>query len=323
LRELSRPTQTPSSLEKLLTREPPSVTDGVYDFIGGSGEDYCENFGVQWNRFREIQLDSSSAKSSSRDRFFAETGWTADGIRGKVLLDAGCGAGRFAEVALECGAKVVAVDLSAAASACRRTLERFCADDYLVLRADLFDLPLRAKCFDGIYSLGVLHHTPDPLAAIDHLAQLLKPSARLATWVYEKRSPDTRWLQPRTWVRAAIARQSNKRKLALSRSFTVMFFPLGWTLSWFGRAGERASQFLPYAARHHLARGDFALQWDYCVMDTFDWYGPVYERPQREPDLVNRMKNVGLTNVHRRPARGMAVTGDAPSSLQSIVSRLD
>lgn len=310
--ELNHGTDAFSPLANLLERTPGRVTEGVLDFVGAAGNDYCENFGAQWNRFREIQLDSSSSKSTSRDRFFAETGWTADEIKEKVLLDAGCGAGRFAEVALECGAKVVAVDLSAAAWACRRTLARFCADDYLVLRADLFDLPLRAKSFDGIYSLGVLHHTPDPLAAIDHLARLLKPSARLATWVYEKRSPDIRWLQPRTWVRAAMARQSNERKLLLSKSLTAMFFSLGWTLSWFGRAGERASHFLPYAARHHLARGDFGLQWDYCVMDTFDWYGPVYEQPQREPDLVNRMKNVGLTNVHRRPARGMAITGDAP-----------
>jgi SAM-dependent methyltransferase len=317
LRKLNHGTDTCSPLTNLLERTPGRVTEGVLDFVEAESNDYCENFAAQWNRFREIQLDSSSSKATSRDRFFAETGWTADEIKGKVLLDAGCGAGRFAEVALECGAKVVAVDLSAAAWACRRTLARFCTDDYLVLRADLFDLPLRSKSFDGIYSLGVLQHTPDPLGAIDHLVRLLKPSARLATWVYEKRSPDIRWLQPRTWVRAAMARQSNERKLLFSRSLTAMFFPLGWTLSWFGRTGERASQFLPYAARHHLARGDFGLQWDYCVMDTFDWYGPVYEQPQREPDLVNRMKDVGLTNVHRRPARGMAVTGDAPSHLQS------
>jgi SAM-dependent methyltransferase len=321
LRELNHRADTFSPLADLLERTPERVSEGVLDFVTAAGDDYCENFGAQWNRYREVQLDSSSSSSASRDRFFAETGWTADEIKGKVLLDAGCGAGRFAEVALDCGAKVVAVDLSAAAWACRRTLERFCSDDYLVLRADLFDLPLRAQSFDGIYSLGVLQHTPDPLGAVDQLARFLKPTARLATWIYEKRAPDLSWLQPRTWFRAAIARQSGERKLVFSRSITAMFFPLGWTLSWFGRSGERASQFLPYAARHHLARGDFRLQWHYCVMDTFDWYGPVYERPQRELDLMNKMKDVGLTNVQRRAARGMAVTGDAPIVSKVIASR--
>jgi SAM-dependent methyltransferase len=305
-------------LEDLLTREPHSVTNGVYDFIGTGADDYCENFGEQWTRFRQLQLDSNSHQSTSRERFFAETGWTAEELQGKVLLDAGCGAGRFAEVALECGARVVAVDLSAAAAACRETLDRFARDDYVVLRADLFDLPLRPNAFDGIYSLGVLHHTPDPLGAIEHLARRLKPSARLATWIYERRTPDIRWLQPRTILRAATSRLSNQRKLILSKTITAMFFPLGWSLSWLGRFGEKASHFLPYAARHHLGRGDLRRQWNYCVMDTFDWYGPVYEKPQRERELMNRMKEIGLTNVRRQPTRGMAVIGEASAQIRRV-----
>jgi SAM-dependent methyltransferase len=291
------------------------IANGVLDFLSTSPTDYCENFGEQWNRFRRIQLDSVSSKSISRDRFLAETGWTAEEIKGKVLLDAGCGAGRFAEIALECGARVVAVDLSVAAVACRTTLDRFDPNDYLVLRADLFDLPLREHVFDGIYSLGVLHHTPDPLRGIDELVRFLKPSARLATWIYERRSPDLRWLQPRTLIRAAMCRLSTERKFNVSRLITAMFFPVGWALSWFGRPGETASHFLPYAARHHHARGDLQLQWDYCVMDTLDWYGPVYEKPQRARDLITRMKQAGLTNVRRQPARGMAVVAEAPANL--------
>ncbi|MDX6404388.1 MAG: hypothetical protein QOH70_1843 [Blastocatellia bacterium] len=318
---LSRPERISSRLEDLLTREPHSVTNGVYDFIGTGEADYCENFGEQWTRFRQVQLDSASHQSTSRDRFFAETGWTPDELKGKVLLDAGCGAGRFAEVALECGAKVVAVDLSAAAVACRETLDRFAPDDYLVLRADLFDLPLRPEAFDGIYSLGVLHHTPDPLGTIEHLARRLKPSARLATWIYEMRTPDVRWLQPRTILRAATSGLSSQRKLTFSKTITAMFFPIGWSLSWLGRAGEKASHFLPYAARHHLGRSDFRRQWDYCVMDTFDWYGPVYEKPQRERDLVNKMKDAGLTNVRRRPTGGMAVVGESPAQTLGVDRR--
>jgi SAM-dependent methyltransferase len=304
------------SLDSLLTRAPNSVDDGVHNFTD-QRSDYCANFGDQWNRFREIQLDSCASKSDSRERFFSETGWTADEISGKVLLDAGCGAGRFAEVAMNCGARVVAVDLSSAVYACRLTLNRFSKDDYLVLRADLFDLPLKKGSFDGIYSLGVLQHTPDPLGAISHLARLLRPGGRLATWVYEKRSPDISWLQPRTWLRGILAHQPNERKLAISRALTTVFFPAGWTLSWLGRTGERLSQFLPYAARHHLAKGDLRRQWTYSVMDTFDWYGPVYDQPQREADLINAMKMAGLTNVQRQVARGMAITGEALSAPQT------
>jgi SAM-dependent methyltransferase len=300
-------------LNDLLVREPLCANDGVLDFISATGRDYCDNFGKQWNRFREVQLDSVTTKSESHDRFFAETGWTPAEIKGKLLLDAGCGAGRFAEVALEAGARVVAVDMSEAAWASRETLDRFSNDDYLVLRADLFDLPLRANVFDGIYSLGVIHHTPDPLEAIRRLTRLLAPGGRLSTWIYEKRSPDIRWLQPRTWVRAAVSNRSTSAKLAIAQRLTATSFPLGWTLSWFGRTGERASQFLPYAARHHLGRGDLRRQWGYSVMDTFDWYGPVYEQPQRQQDIVSAMEAAGLINVRRLRARGMASVGEASS----------
>jgi hypothetical protein len=111
---------------------------------------------------------------------------------------------------------------------------------------------------------------------------------------------------------SAFAQQPAERKLKLSQALTTLFFPLGWSLSWLGRTGERAAHFLPYAARHHLARGDFRRQWNYCVMDTFDWYGPVYDQPQREPDLMRAMTGAGLINISRLPARGMAIKGEGP-----------
>ena len=79
-------------------------------------ESYAESFGFQWNRFRQTQLDSHSGHSVSRERFLTATGWEPESLAGKTVLDAGCGAGRFAEIALSCGATVFAVDYSRARS---------------------------------------------------------------------------------------------------------------------------------------------------------------------------------------------------------------
>src|SRR6266850_4771072 len=178
------------TLSTLCSRDPIKVDGGVWDFIGTADADYCQNFGSQWNHFRSIQIDALSDKAESHARFFSETGWSPEWLSGKLLLDAGCGAGRFADVAMDCGARVVAVDLSEAAWACRKTLDRFPEKDYLVVRASLFDLPFRKSAFDGIYSLGVLQHTPDPLGAIKCLTSFLVPGGRLATWIYERRARD-------------------------------------------------------------------------------------------------------------------------------------
>ncbi len=300
------------NLRSLLIRLPIQEKDGVLDYIADGAEDYCENFGDQWNRFRPIQIDSLSGLGESHDRFFAETDWKPEDLKDKVILDAGCGAGRFAEVALECGAYLVAADLSEAAYACRQTLARFPSDRYLVIRGSIFDLPLHHGRFDGIYSLGVLQHTPDPLGAIRCLAKHLAPGGRLATWIYEVKRSHQRSIQPRLWIRGLTANWRTLTKLRMSRALTAMLFPLGWLLSWLGRPGQLASYFLPYACRHHLGRGSWRRQWDYCVMDTFDWYGPKYELSQTENDVVSAYRSAGLVGVRRTQARGMAIVGNRP-----------
>ncbi len=300
-----------TNLRDLVIREPLCGRDGVLDFLGPGAQDYCDNFGDQWNRFRTLQCDYHSGKDESRRRFFSETGWVAQELRDKVLLDAGCGAGRFSEVALEAGAFVIAVDISEAAFACRTNLDRFPKERFLVLRADLFDLPLRPGEFDGVFSLGVLQHTPSPLKALARLIPFLRPGGRLAVWIYEARRRYIRWLQPRTWIRSAVSSRSNRLKLRTAKALTFIFFPAGWSLSWLGRMGERLSMFLPYAARHHLRRGSFTEQWDYCVQDTYDWYGPKYELPQTERAVMSTLAAAGMINVRRLSARGMAIIGEA------------
>ncbi|MDD3610723.1 MAG: hypothetical protein PHI49_13360, partial [Halothiobacillaceae bacterium] len=83
---------------------------------------YADNFGMQWNRFRYTQLDSHSGIPVSAERFWKATGWLPGDLEGNWVLDAGCGAGRFAEVALNAGAKVVALDCSSAVDACYANL---------------------------------------------------------------------------------------------------------------------------------------------------------------------------------------------------------
>ncbi|HEY4308552.1 MAG TPA: class I SAM-dependent methyltransferase [Pirellulales bacterium] len=308
------------SLESVLAKAPVSRKDGVLVYVPDD-EDYCDNFGQQWNQFREMQIDSVSGDTESNDRFYAETGWKKSDLKGKVLLDAGCGAGRFTEIALEAGARVVAIDISEAIYACKKTISRFPPENYLLLKASLLDLPFKPGVFDGIYSLGVLQHTPDPLGGIRHLSQFLKPGGSLATWIYEDGGLYGLFkpVIPRVIIRQlGVPRLSNKSKLLMSRMLTTLFFPIGWILSWMGRFGERLSVFLPYATRHVRGRGNLRRQWEYSVMDTFDWYGPMYDQWQREPDVRRAMTESGLVDIRRTPARGMAIVARRPQAAEKL-----
>ena len=59
------------------TRYP--VRNGIPRFVTESN--YADNFGMQWNHFRQTQLDSQTGHSISADRFWKATGWTPDAIK--------------------------------------------------------------------------------------------------------------------------------------------------------------------------------------------------------------------------------------------------
>ena len=91
------------------------IERGVPRFVEESN--YADNFGMQWNLYSKTQLDSFSGHDISANRFWKATGWKASEMKDKWVLDAGCGSGRFSEIALSAGAKVVALDYSSAVDA--------------------------------------------------------------------------------------------------------------------------------------------------------------------------------------------------------------
>ena len=165
-----------------------------------SSEYYAESFGFEWNLFSSTQLDYEPDSTErwqiyhlreirpgeqSRVTFTLKTGLCEDDLRGKLVLDAGCGMGRFLDVCSRMGAEVVGIDLSTAVLAAQRNTG--CRPNVSIIQADLFNLPFRQESFDIIYSIGVLHHTPDTKQAFLSLLPYLKRQGRISIWVYAKR----------------------------------------------------------------------------------------------------------------------------------------
>ena len=139
---------------------------------------------------RSAGSGSTSPSSTPSSRPSSSTGSIrsiAEFFEGKRVLDAGCGTGRHAYLAARFGAReVVAVDLSGAVDAARVNLEAL--DNVHVVQGDLLRLPLRPADrgggFDLIYSIGVLHHLPDPHAGFRSLLPYLRPGGTIAVWLY-------------------------------------------------------------------------------------------------------------------------------------------
>jgi len=128
---------------------------GVVRFVDAQA--YTGSFGFQWKIHARTQLDD--AEDHRNDiAFRRRTGFRPEDLAGKLVLDVGCGMGRFAEVATRWGAHVVGIDLSLASEVAAENLsDRVAA----IFQADVFHLPFAEGSFDFIYSIGVLHHTPN------------------------------------------------------------------------------------------------------------------------------------------------------------------
>lgn len=98
-------------------------------------------------------------------------------IDGKRILDAGCGSGWYAERLIERGARISAIDASAAmADFTSRRLERANApaDRFDVRVADLAGrLPFEDATFDGVVSPLVLHYMRDWRPALREMHRVL------------------------------------------------------------------------------------------------------------------------------------------------------
>lgn len=152
------------------------VVDGIPRFM--SSRNYAGAFGEQWKRYRRTQLDSHTGLPISRVRLKRCLGpaiW--DGLAGKLVLEAGCGAGRFTEVLLDKGALVMSIDLSMAVEANRSNFPE--NDFHRIAQADITLLPFAPQQFDLVLCLGVIQHTPSPERTIASLYAQVRPGGSL------------------------------------------------------------------------------------------------------------------------------------------------
>jgi SAM-dependent methyltransferase len=267
------------------------VVDGVPRFV--SAENYASSFGLQWNQFRRTQLDSYSGLPISRQRFLRYTGWTEADLRGALVLDVGCGAGRFTEVALSFGARVVAIDYSAAVDACRRNHDG--VRDLLVVQADIYNLPFRPGAFDRVYCLGVLQHTPDVEKAFRALPPMLKPGGALAVDVYPKLWTD--WLWPKYWLRPVTRRMRPDALFASVRTAVRWLWPVSVAAGRVPAVGRKLRYLIPVVNYEGIYPLPPEQLKDWAVLDTFDMLAPAYDQPQAAETLESWLRSSGLVDV--------------------------
>ena len=162
-----------------------------------------DSFGYEWTTLYPGHGHTPPEWQAERDIFLEYTRTVPSDFLGKLVLDGGCGNGRYAKLANDWGARVVAVDISAAVEIAAQNVAGRAGVD--VVQADLFKLPFRPETFDMAYSVGVLHHTPDAKGAFTAIQPLVKSGGTFSIFVHGQGNRalymTNRWL--RAWTAKA------------------------------------------------------------------------------------------------------------------------
>jgi SAM-dependent methyltransferase len=276
-----------------------------------AGTTYADHFGAQWNRFPRTQLDSYTGLPITADRIRRCLGaalW--DSLRGKHVLECGCGAGRFTEVLLAQGARVTSIDLSSAVEANARNFP--VGQGHRIAQADIMKLPFARRQFDVVFCLGVVQHTPDPEKTIESLYNHVAPGGTLVIdhytyslgW-YTKSAP---------LFRAWLKRLPAEKALGYTHQLVDFFLP------WHKRVAHipiarsvvhRISPILSFYLVFPELNDDLQREWS--LLDTHDYLTDWYKHFRTRDQLEATLRRLGLTEVWcEKGGNGVEARGKRP-----------
>jgi ubiquinone/menaquinone biosynthesis C-methylase UbiE len=212
----------------------------MHDVTQNIDSDVTAGFGHEWSTFRQNQDDfSATDRQAIFQSYFRIFPWN-DLPADPVGIDIGCGSGRWSVLVAPKAGHLHLLDASEDALAvARQNLAD--ATNVSFHLASVGNIPLADNSLDFAFSLGVLHHVPDTMAAIRAIATKLKVGAPFLIYLYY--ALDNRpWWYRAIWsfsniFRVIISQLPPTARLIVSQIIAVIAY---WPLARFASIVERA-----------------------------------------------------------------------------------
>jgi len=253
------------------------ITNYIPRFV--KGDNYANSFTFEWQKHRRTQLDLANFSKRSEEAFKNRVDFDLGDLSGKLVLDAGCGCGRFAEVVANYGGTVVGFDLSYAIDVAFENIGL--KENVHLVQTDIFNLPFKVDGFDFAYSFGVLHHTPDAHKAFKQLIPLLRRGGKISIFVYSSYNKGIVYTS--NFWRFFTTRMSKR----LLYYFCFISVPLYYLYR------------LPIIG--NMAKMLFVISmepnWKWRVLDTFDWYSPKFQSKHTHAEVFKWFNEAELSEI--------------------------
>ncbi len=250
-----------------------------------------DGFGAEWSRFDQTQL-SDRELDRQFNEYFDIFPWPSLPPRARGF-DAGCGSGRWARRVAPRVGHLHCIDASPEAAAVARA-NLAAHENSSVEVASIAALPFEDASMDFGYSLGVLHHLPDPERGLRSCVTKLKPGAPMLVYLYYALDHRPAWFRC-SWRAAEAARRLlcrlpvRLKLISTTAIATLVYWPLARTALIGERMGIDADRFLLGAYRH---RSFYSMR-----TDALDRFGTPVEHRFRREEVAAMMERAGLRQI--------------------------
>ena len=269
--------------------------EGIY--ILNKEDSYTKNFGKQWRNYNKVQIDSFNnfkiSKNFLKKIIFSEIEY----LKGKNILEIGCGAGRFTEYLAPLSNICVSTDLS---SSIYYNVAKNSKNLFLV-KADFLKLNSKKK-FDVVICRGVLQHTPNPLQSILKLYEFIDKKGIVFFDIYSM--PKIGFLHPKYFFWRPLIKKFftyENFEIFLKKNIKILLYIKRKIKYVFFNSNFISDIFIPvWDYKDKLILNEKQLE-DWAILDTLDGIYAKYDNPINNKKLLKFLKknNINLLKINK------------------------
>ena len=255
-------------------------------------EDTVDSFGEEWLKFNAFTDKEIDIAGSQYFDIVDELVLNKEA----VVLDLGCGSGRWTKYIAKKVKLIEAVDPSSAIFSAVKLNEG--EANVRVTQASVSNIPFNDNTFDFVISLGVLHHIPDTQQALIDVVKKIKTGGSILLYLYY--SLDNRGglykfiFNVSTFFRLIISKMSHfLKKLFCDIIAISIYYPLVILTRFL---------YLLFGTKRWIQKIPLSYYTDKSFNiirnDTLDRFGTPLEQRFSKKEIIKMMENAGLSNLN-------------------------